>query len=246
MTAQMEPASVAQAEAKPEAKAEQTPAATASKPTTAQKPAATPVAKATTKLKARTAAKAATKPAAKTAAKRKRKAAATRKTTKAAKPAPRKAAKPTTVRPATAKSTPPVKEFEAMFESSLKQMQDVLSEFGGGVADLPLAREEFSQVVEATRDATVTGMSEYNKELSEFTQNRMTECWEITRGMLGAKSLPEALEVQSRYMQDAMKAYADEAQKLNSIATEVTQKAFAPMTNGFADVVSKMLSGKAA
>lgn len=216
------------AEAKPEVKASEAPTAGArqsDKP--AQKMAAVKTAK---------------KPAAKSTAKRTK----TRKAAKPRKVTVRKAA----AKPATAKAAPKQeqvsKEMESVFENSLKQMQDIMSEFRGGFADLPLASEEFSEVAEATREATVNGMSEFNKELSTFTQSRMTECWETARHVLGAKSLPEALEVQNRYVQDAFKAYADEAQKLNAIATDVTQKAFAPMGNGFADTISKMFTNRAA
>jgi len=176
----------------------------------------------------------------------------TAKPKKVAKPKPAKAAAPkaqtaskTTAKPtASAFSQDYSKELKTMYESSMKQMQDLMSEFKGGFADLPLANEEMSKVLEASRDATISGMSELNKELNEFTQARMTECWETTREVLSSKSMPEALEVQSKYFQDAMKAYTDELQKLNSIATDVTQKAFAPMNNGFADSFTKMFTGK--
>ncbi|MEX1147294.1 MAG: phasin family protein, partial [Sphingomonadales bacterium] len=127
-----------------------------------------------------------------------------------------------------------------------KQMQDMLSEFKGGFADLPLANEEMGKVIAATRDATVTGMEDMNKEISSFTQSRMTEYWETTRGVLGARSLPEAFEVQNKYMQDTYKAYADEAQKLNTIATAVTQKAFSPMSEGMFGMFTKMFNSRAA
>lgn len=177
-------------------------------------------------------------------------------TVKSAARTPRKAS---TARPATKNTAPPkaatkaeketvqmTKKAEALFEDNIKQMQDLLTEFKGGFADLPLANDEFGKLMTATRDATVSSMQDVNKEISNFTQTRMTECWETTREMMTAKSMPEALEVQSKYMQDAYKAYVDEVQKLNTIATSATQKALAPMSDGMFDMFSKMFTGRAA
>jgi hypothetical protein len=213
-----------------------------------QKSASEPAAKAEPAKAAAPAKKAATrKPAP-----RKATASKTKRPSKTAKAKPAKTAAPKaqTAGKKTAKPTASAfsqdysKDMKTMYENSMKQMQDLMSEFKGGFADLPLANEEMSKVIEASRDATISGMSELNKELNDFTQARMTECWETTREVLSSKSMPEALEVQSKYFQDTMKAYTDELQKLNSIATDVTQKAFAPMNNGFADSFTKMFTGK--
>ncbi|RMG80937.1 MAG: hypothetical protein D6707_05610, partial [Bacteroidetes bacterium] len=109
--------------------------------------------------------------------------------------------------------------FNELIDASIKflkgQNPKIYPDFPtGGMADFSLAGEELNEVIEATHEATVTCINQLNKELSAFAQTRVHECWQTTRNVLGAKSLPEALEVQSRYIQDAFKAYADEAQKL--------------------------------
>lgn len=239
MTAETATSSTVKAADKPAA--EQSPAE--AKDTPAKETAAKPVKKTAPR-----------KPAAKKTGTRKT--ARPRKTAKPAartatrKPAPRKtaaASKPATRKP-TASATPDAmtKDMTKMYKDSMKQFQDMMSEFKGGFADLPLANEEMGKVMEATRDAAVSSMSEFNKELNDFSQARMTECWETAREVLGSKSMPEALEVQSKYVQDVFKAYTEEMQKLNAIAADATQKAWAPLGNGWADNFGKMFTGKSA
>jgi phasin len=112
-----------------------------------------------------------------------------------------------------------------------KEMRDL------AVQNIDQARAAFQQLMDAAANAqemikkvipsnpVAQGLSEVQERAMRFTQQNLDASFSLAHELAKAKDLTEALQIQSRYAQLQMHAYALQAQELGTLVNAAAQKA---------------------
>lgn len=117
-----------------------------------------------------------------------------------------------------------------------EQMNETSKALGSaqtGFVDLKLASDELLKLAETSRLVASEGMTEIGTELQDFARRSFDQSCKTARALLSAHSLPEALELQYSYYQDALKTYTDHLRSLHAIGIGLSHKALEPLTDNF-------------
>lgn len=96
--------------------------------------------------------------------------------------------------------------------------------------------EEFQKLGQANFDAAVQSMGEVNKgfqaiaaELTDYTKKAFEEGTSTMEKLLGAKTLDQAIEIQTAYAKKAYEAYIAEVSKLGEMYIDIARDAYKPV-----------------
>ena len=93
----------------------------------------------------------------------------------------------------------------------------------------------------AAGNSTAKGYEAINAEMMSFGKNRVEDTIAVTKALFGAKSVDEAVQVQSDFAKKAFDAYVAETSRLGELVNKTTQDAFAPVTARYAAAFEKFL-----
>ena len=93
--------------------------------------------------------------------------------------------------------------------------------------------------------STAKGYEAINAEMLSFGKDRVEDTIAVTKALFGAKSVDEAVEMQSDFAKQAFNAYVAETSKLGELVNQTTQNAFAPVTARYAAAFEKFLKSAA-
>lgn len=130
-----------------------------------------------------------------------------------------------------------------------EQMNETSKALGGaqtGFVDLKLASDELLKLAETSRLVASEGMTEIGTELQDFARRSFDQSCKTAKALLSAHSLPEALELQYSYYQDALKTYTDHLRSLHAIGIGLSHKALEPLTDSFEAKVGPLFGVTAA
>lgn len=97
------------------------------------------------------------------------------------------------------------------------------------------ARSAYNQLMEMARKvqdtvaksqgAMATGAMEMHARMAKFAEENIQSSFAFATDLSRARDLKEYIEIQQRYTQKQMRAYAEQAQELGSLLSESAQKA---------------------
>jgi hypothetical protein len=103
------------------------------------------------------------------------------------------------------------------------------------------ASDEFQKMGKANFDATVRSYAELNKGLqaigarvTDFSKRSFEDATRAFEQLVGAKSLEQAIEIQSQYAKKAYDAWVAEASKLGEMYAAVARDAYKPVEQAVA------------
>ena len=117
----------------------------------------------------------------------------------------------------------------------------------GTLLDYEAMMQSNGQMLEAlirANEAAIRGMTALNQELMEFGNARLRENAERQASLSNCRSLEEAYEVNTDFLQSATQQYVEEAGKLLRLAAEMSQDYWTPLESRTKDVLQSM-KGKA-
>lgn len=103
-------------------------------------------------------------------------------------------------------------------ERNVEQARAAYSQF------LDMARQA-QDVVSKSSDAMAEGAREIQSRALRYTQDNLEASFNFASDLARARDLKEYLEIQTRFAQRQMKAYADQAQDLGRLVGDAAQKA---------------------
>ena len=104
-----------------------------------------------------------------------------------------------------------------MAEKSVEKAQEAFGNFLD-------ATKKAQTVVNKSSDAITSGTKELNQKAIEYTTENMQANFDLAENLVKAKDLKEAIEIQNEFARQQMEKYAQQAQELTSMATELVQK----------------------
>lgn len=121
------------------------------------------------------------------------------------------------------------KMFEALSGSAnetLKKNYERSMELMGEMGEL--SKKNLEAVAESTR-ITTKGFEELGTRAAAYSRDAMEKGVEAARGMTGAKSVQEALELQANYTKSAFEAYLEEVNAMTGMFASMVRKASEPL-----------------
>jgi hypothetical protein len=104
------------------------------------------------------------------------------------------------------------------------------------MSDVQKYGQEFQRVGKDGFDAAVSSFGEVNKglqaiaaEVTAFSKKAFEDGTHAFEQLLGAKSLPQVIEIQSQYARMAYEAYVAELSKLGEMYAGLTRNAYKPV-----------------
>jgi hypothetical protein len=105
--------------------------------------------------------------------------------------------------------------------------------------------EEFQKVGKDGFDATVRSFGEVNKgfqaiaaEITDFSKKAFEDGTRAFEQLIGAKSIEQAIEIQSQYAKKAYDAYVAEVSKLGEMYVGLAKDAYKPVEAAFSKKVA--------
>ena len=96
--------------------------------------------------------------------------------------------------------------------------------------------EEFQKLGQSGFDATMRSYGEAGKavqalaaEVTDYSKRTFDDCLRAWEQLLGARSIDQAIEIQSQYMKRAFDTHVAELTKLGDMVTQMTRNAYAPI-----------------
>ena len=97
----------------------------------------------------------------------------------------------------------------------------------------------------AAGNSTAKGYEAINAEMLSFGKDRVEDTIAVTKALFGAKSVDQAVQMQSDFAKQAFDAYVAETSKLGELVNQTTQNAFAPVTARYAAAFEKFVKSAA-
>ena len=119
------------------------------------------------------------------------------------------------------------------------QAADAMDKARDGWQSVQQFGEEAADTLSRTRDAAQTGAFELNNEMLSFTQGFLNDRIDAFRALTQAKSLREAIDIESGFVRKSLHAYVDYAHTMNTVATKATSEAVEPITQGLGKLFGK-------
>lgn len=93
----------------------------------------------------------------------------------------------------------------------------------------------------AMKSAAVVGkgVEEIVRNTSSMIQDSLTRGMEVSKNIMSAKSVPEALSTHSEYMKDCFDTWVAVAGKVSEISARMTQEAMSPISEQANSTISK-------
>lgn len=91
------------------------------------------------------------------------------------------------------------------------------------------ALESVLESWERTFDAAGQGVAALNRKVIDFTQRNINSGFDLAKSVAGAKSLAEAMELQTAYWRKQLDALAAQAEEVRTLSTKVTADAAEPI-----------------
>ncbi len=139
-----------------------------------------------------------------------------------------------------------IEDWQTNVKNLFSETGDGLTQFQTSLADLKLAGDEITRVVESSRSAATSGFAAVSQVVQTFAKQAFDQNMATSKALLGAHSIPEALEIQHRYMQESFKAFTDHVQELHAISVDVSQKALEPVSESVSKSLARVWTEKAA
>ena len=129
----------------------------------------------------------------------------------------------------------------AMTSESMRANMERFMTMAGSMGEL--SRNGFEACAEAAR-ATAKGAQEANTKTAAFMQDTMSQSVEATKTVAGAKSVHEAVELQSNFAKSALDAYMTQMSSIAGLMAETMREATQPLNAHAGQVVEKFQSVK--
>ena len=105
--------------------------------------------------------------------------------------------------------------------------------------------EEFQKVGKDGFDAAVRSFGEFNKgfqaiaaEVTDYSKKAFEDGTRAFEQLIGAKSIEQAIEIQSQYAKKAYDAYVAEVSKLGEMSVGLAKDAYKPVETAFSKKVA--------
>jgi phasin family protein len=108
-----------------------------------------------------------------------------------------------------------------------------------GYEDLAASGKETMEAWNAAGTAYGKGMEAIGGELMNFAKRMMESNVEATKAVLGAKSLNEAMDLQSEFAHNSFEGMMTQGTKVGELATKVAQDTAEPISAQFTASVEK-------
>jgi phasin family protein len=95
-------------------------------------------------------------------------------------------------------------------------------------------------------NAAGKGFETYQSEMFAFTKQSVEDSLAVTKAVLGARSVHEAIETQSGFAKTAFDTYVGEVNRLNEIALSTAKETFEPIQGRIQAWVEVVQSSRAA
>jgi hypothetical protein len=73
------------------------------------------------------------------------------------------------------------------------------------------------------------GLQAFAAEVTDYSKRTFDDCLRAWEQLLGARSIDQAVEIQSQYVKRAFDAHVAEMTKLGELVTQLTRNAYAPI-----------------
>src|SRR5690242_17177869 len=107
--------------------------------------------------------------------------------------------------------------------------------------------EEFQKVGKDGFDATVRSFGEVNKgfqaiaaEITDYSKKAFEDSTRAFEQLIGAKSIEQAIEIQSQYAKKAFDAYVAQASRISQMYVDLARAAYQPVEQAAAKTARKV------
>jgi phasin len=83
--------------------------------------------------------------------------------------------------------------------------------------------------VEKALDAATQGATALNRKVIDIAQRNVNSGFDLAKSLAGAKTLPEAVELQSGYWKNQLGTLSAQAEELHALSTKIAADAFEPI-----------------
>ncbi len=129
----------------------------------------------------------------------------------------------------------------AMSSDTVRANMDRFMSMAGNMTEL--SRNGFEACAEAAR-ATAKGAQEANTKTVAYMQDAMSQSVEASKTVAGAKSVHEAVELQSSFAKSALDAYMTQMSSIASLMAETMREASQPLNAHAGQMVEKFQATK--
>jgi len=129
---------------------------------------------------------------------------------------------------------------ESALHSSADAMKDGFEKAAKGYDQIMSFGKETADAMMKSATAAGKGIETINGEVFAFARKSLEESMAATKAVMGAKSLDEAIALQSEFGKNAFQIYVDEMAKFGELALATTKDAAMPLqarAAAFADIV---------
>ena len=125
------------------------------------------------------------------------------------------------------------------YEQAFSGLRGKTDEMTKGYEDLAASGKETMEAWNAAGTAYGKGMEAIGGELMNFAKRMMESNVEATKAVLGAKSLNEAMDLQSEFAHNSFEGMMTQGTKVGELATKVAQDTAEPISAQFTASVEK-------
>lgn len=140
------------------------------------------------------------------------------------------------------KTAQPFTVFENLSTGQSEAMKKGMERFMALTGDFgTLSREGMEALAESTR-ASVRNAQDINQRAATYLQGAMADGMETSKSIASAKSLQEAMEIQTAYAKRATQAYMEEANTFFGLMSAAMRESVEPLNAQTGKVVEKFQS----
>jgi phasin family protein len=125
------------------------------------------------------------------------------------------------------------------YEKAFENARDKAEEVVRGYDDLALTSKENVDALVAAGTAYGKGLEAMSGEFMGFAKQMLEENVKVTKAVLGAKSLHEAMDLQASYTRQSLDSLMSQGTRVGELATKVAQETAEPINTRVTTVVQK-------
>jgi len=137
-------------------------------------------------------------------------------------------------------------KWHEVYDNQLAALRENLNKWPGHLSqNMDQSKSAFTDATDNMKESGQTmseGMRNINRQLVDYIHSDVNRVLEMTKALMDVKSVQEAVEIQSEFVQDAVQAQIQHAKEISELAMQTSRDSMEPFSEGIQNFYEKMNS----